>query len=182
MRVVDAQGQSCAAGLVGEIRVRGPGMFNGYYGESSQAGRDKDGWFVTGDLGTIEADGTFRFTGRSKDLLRVKGINVSPLEVEAVLLTHPGVEASYVIGLPADALEQRLVALIVPTDNEAVSESELRVLAADALSHYKRPEAYVFIGGKDVPLSATSKPQRDSLARLAMRRLASTNGQETAGD
>jgi fatty-acyl-CoA synthase len=172
MRIVDGQGQPCEAGRVGEIRVRGPGMFTRYHGESPQAGRDDDEWLITGDLGAIDADGTFRFTGRCKDLLRVKGINVSPLEVEGVLAEHPGVETCYVIGLPENALEQRLVALVVPTRTGAVTENGLRQRAERELSHYKRPDAYVFLERHDVPLSGTSKPRRGALAALAARRLA----------
>ena len=85
----------------GEIRVRSPGLFSGYYKQPAATGVDCDGFFMTGDRGDIDASGTFHFTGRSKDLLRVKGINVSPMEVEAVLGTHPAVEAVYVVGLPA---------------------------------------------------------------------------------
>jgi acyl-CoA synthetase (AMP-forming)/AMP-acid ligase II len=155
----------------GEIRVRGPGMFSGYYKMPSATGVDGDGFFMTGDHGTIDATGTFRFTGRSKDLLRVKGINVSPVEVEAVLGTHPAVEAVYVVGLPPDSPEQELVALVVAKPDAQVAEAELQAIAADALSHYKRPMRYVFIERSEVSLSGTSKPQRAALAALAAERV-----------
>jgi acyl-CoA synthetase (AMP-forming)/AMP-acid ligase II len=113
----------------------------------------------------------FHFTGRSKDLLRVKGINVSPMEVEAVLGTHPAVEAVYVVGLPPDGLEQQLVALVVAKPDAQVTEAELQSVAAEALSHYKRPRRYVFIERSEVSLSGTSKPQRTALAELAAQRL-----------
>jgi acyl-CoA synthetase (AMP-forming)/AMP-acid ligase II len=74
---------------VGEILVRGPGLFSGYYKEPPGTGLDGDGFFRTGDLGSLDRAGFLRFVGRSKDLLRVKGINVSPLEVETVLQSHP---------------------------------------------------------------------------------------------
>ncbi len=159
----------------GEILVRGPGLFSGYYKQAPGTGLDADGFFKTGDLGRVDPDGTFHFIGRSKDLLRVKGINVSPMEVEAVLSTHAAVEAVYVVGLPADGLEQQVIALIVPKPAAHVAESELRALAADALSHYKRPDRYLLIERRDVPLSGTSKPQRAVLAELAARRLAATS-------
>ena len=127
--------------------------------------------FMTGYLGCIDASGTFHFIGRSKDLLRVKGINVSPIEVEAVLSTHPAVEAVYVVGVPPDGLEQRVVALVVPKPGAHVVESELRAAASDTLSSYKRPEHYLLIQRADVPLSGTSKPQRRALAELAAERV-----------
>jgi len=100
----------------------------------------------------------------------VKGINVSPVEVEGVLAEHPSVEAAYVVGIPPDALEQQLVALIVAKPGESPTAEVLHAHATRALSHYKRPEEYLFIDRRDVALSATSKPQRSDLAALAMRR------------
>jgi acyl-CoA synthetase (AMP-forming)/AMP-acid ligase II len=171
LRIVDANGQPCAPGEVGEIRVRGPGLFSGYQKEVQGTGLDEMGFFLTGDLGRVGADGCLRFVGRTKDLLRVKGINVSPVEVEAVLAAHPEVESVYVVGVPPDAMEQRVVALFVGRGGRADLELELRKLAAEQLSHYKRPDAYVPIERTDVPLSGTAKPLRDALARLATRRL-----------
>lgn len=173
IRIVDPEGHPCPTGEVGEIRTRGPGLFSGYYKQASGTGLDRDGFFVTGDLGRFDDSGTLHFIGRSKDLLRVKGINVSPLEVEAVLGGHSAVDGAYVVGLPPDGLEQELVALIVPKEtDDPTLETELRALAREALSHYKRPQRYVFIDRSEVPLGGTSKPQRAGLAELAARRLA----------
>jgi fatty-acyl-CoA synthase len=172
LRILDAAGRVCKANQTGEVRVRGPGMFSGYYKQPPGTGLDREGFFVTGDLGRIDGNGTFHFDGRSKDLLRVKGINVSPLEVEAVLSTHPAVEAAYVIGLPPDGLEQRLVALIIARSAAApLTDAQLRAHAAEALSHYKCPEEYVFIDRSEVPLGGTAKPLRAALAELAAHRL-----------
>ena len=159
MRIVDAEGREVSCGEVGEIRVRGPGMFSGYHRQPAGTGRDRDGYFCTGDLGRIDAGGVFHFVGRSKDLLRVKGINVSPLEVESVLASHPAVESVYIVGLPLQALEQRLVALVIE-GAAGVGEVELRAFARHNLSHYKCPEHYLFLSRAEVPLGATSKPQR----------------------
>jgi fatty-acyl-CoA synthase len=173
IRIVDAAGHPCPAGETGDIRVRGPGLFSGYHKEPADLGLDGDGWFVTGDLGSVDAGGVFHFAGRTKDLLRVKGINVSPIEVEGVLARHAQVEAAYVVGLPAGGMEQRVVALIVSRREDASSlQAELDALARRQLSHYKRPEAYVFLKIEEVPLGATSKPQRAQLAEIAEKRLA----------
>lgn len=167
--VVDDNGMRCAAGTIGEVWVRGPGLFSGYYRESPALGRSMDGYFRTGDLGCIDDAGSFHFVGRSKDLLRVKGINVSPLEVEAVLAGHPDIEAAYVVGLPADGFDQTLVALVIARN--PLDEPALRQHAAQLLSHYKRPEAYVWLRREEVPLGQTSKPQRAQLAAIAAERL-----------
>ena len=173
LRIVDPSGQSCPPEVAGEVRVRAPGLFSGYCKQPAGSGFDAEGFFCTGDLGRIDRGGVFHFIGRSKDLLRVKGINVSPAEVEAVLGAHPDVEAAYVVGLPPDELEQEVVALIVSRNDAPLHADALRDLAARELSHYKRPAHYVHIGRDEVPLSGTSKPQRAALAALAAARLAS---------
>lgn len=156
--------------VAGEVRVRCPGLFSGYYKQPAGTGLDEEGFFRTGDLGRFDEAGGFHFDGRSKDLLRVKGINVSPVEVEGVLAQHPGVETAYVVGLPHEGQEQTVVALIVPR-GEVRPEAELREIAREQLSHYKRPEHYLFIARSDVVLGGTSKPQRAALADLASKRL-----------
>jgi fatty-acyl-CoA synthase len=174
IRIVTDDGEPCTAGDTGAIGVRGPGLFSGYYREPADMGLDAGGWFVTGDLGNLDREGRLHFIGRTKDLLRVKGINVSPLEVEQVLGTHANVEAVYVVGLPPDGLDQRLVALVVPRDTGASPAGvrhELQALALEALSSYKRPDDIVLIDRHEVLLGGTSKPQRAALATLAARRL-----------
>jgi fatty-acyl-CoA synthase len=173
LRIVGAGGVDCPAGESGEVLVRGAGMFSGYYGEAPAAALNPDGWFATGDLGRLDAAGRFHFTGRKKDLLRVKGINVSPVEVENVLAAQPDVEAVYVVGLPADAVEQCLVALVVSAPGRQATTAELQAVATERLSHYKRPEEYIFIDRTEVPFSGTSKPQRHALAALAAGRRSS---------
>ena len=176
MRMVNALGQACEADEVGEVRVQCAGLFSGYYKEPPGTGMDEDGFFRTGDLGRIDSDGRFHFVGRSKDLLRVKGINVSPVEVETVLAAHPAVESIYIVGLPLGGLDQRLVALFVHSASADASgsgdaadsvEAELRTHAASTLSHYKRPSEYIRLERREVPLGATAKPRRDVLAALA---------------
>lgn len=169
IRIVRADGTLSEADEAGEIQVRGPGLFRGYYKEAEGKGLTADGWFATGDIGSLDAQGVFQFSGRSKDLLRVKGINVSPVEVESLLATHGSVEAAYVIGLPVDGLDQEVTALIVPKGGD-FSLEQLRQFAREALSAYKRPSRYVVIQRSEVPLGATSKPQRQALAELAERR------------
>ncbi|MEO8603632.1 MAG: class I adenylate-forming enzyme family protein [bacterium] len=157
----------------GEVRVRGPGLFSGYHKQPPGTGVDADGFFCTGDLGRIDADGTFHFSGRSKDLLRIKGINVSPVEVESVLGAHPAVDSVYVVGVPPDGLDQELVALVVARDHAPLPEAALRAHAATTLSHYKRPTYYVALRRDEVPLGGTAKPHRAALAALATDRLRS---------
>jgi acyl-CoA synthetase (AMP-forming)/AMP-acid ligase II len=170
VRIADERGKPCDEGTTGEIRVRGPGMFSGYRGQAPGTGIDESGFFRTGDLGRMER-GRLYFVGRTKDLLRVKGINVSPVEVESVLAQHPAVENAYVVGLPAEGLEQQVVALVVVRGGRPLPEEDLRRLAAATLSHYKRPEIYIAVERCEIPLGATSKPRRQLLGEIAATRL-----------
>lgn len=169
LRIVDGEGRACPTDVSGDVRIRAPGLFSGYYKQPPGTGLDAAGFFASGDLGRIDAAGVFHFSGRSKDLLRVKGINVSPLEVEGVLAAHPAVDSVYVVGLPPDGLEQELVAVVVTRADAPLPEAALRSVAAKELSHYKRPARYVHLRHADVPLSGTAKPQRAALAELAAR-------------
>lgn len=173
IRITDEQGQPCPPDVAGEIRIHTPALFSGYYKQPPGTARDEHGFLRTGDIGCFDAAGRFQFAGRTKDLLRVKGINVAPAEVEAVLGAHPDVDGVYVVGLPPDGLEQEVVALVVTRGDRPLPEAALRRAATDGLSHYKRPTRYLQISHRDVPLSATSKPQRAQLAALATARLRS---------
>ena len=170
VRIVGEDGQECRPGDVGEIRVRGPGLFDGYEGQPPRTALDSSGFFCTGDLGVIDSQGDLHFVGRSKDLLRCKGVNVSPVEVESVLLQHPDIEAAVVVGLPPEALDQELVAVVVPRDGQN-REHEWREWCRSMLSPYKRPSVYVTVRREEIPLGATSKPQRKAVAELVLARL-----------
>lgn len=170
IRIVDAEGEPVGAGTTGEIRVLGPGLFAGYDGSPRGMGLDSRGFFCTGDLGHLDSNGKLHFTGRMKDLLRVKGVNVSPVEVEEVLARHPSVEAAYVVGLPADGLDQELVALVVARGSQE-DEQAWREWCARELSPFKRPSRYVVVRRDELTFGPTTKPQRAELARLARERL-----------
>lgn len=170
VRIVAEDGSTCGPGITGEIRVRGPGMFEGYEGEQEGTGFDAEGYFCTGDLGFLDDAGQLHFVGRKKDLLRCKGVNVSPVEVETILTQHPTVEAAFVVGLPPDGLDQRLVAVVVSRDGRS-HEPEWREWCARTLSSYKRPSAFIVVQRSEVPFGPTTKPLRTDLARLAAARL-----------
>src|SRR5258706_9508900 len=116
----------------GEIELRGPNVFRGYW-EREQATAEsftQDGWFRTGDLGTLDADGYLRIQGRSKELIITGGYNVYPREVEDVLREHPGVADAAVAGLP-DAEWGEVVAAWVVSAGEGLDLEALRAFAAE---------------------------------------------------
>ena len=104
----------------GEILVRGPNVFPGYWrrDEATRAAFTDDGWFRTGDVGALDADGYLRIVGRAKELIISGGFNVYPREVEDVLLEHPAVAEVAVVGEPSDEWGEVVVAVVVPATDE----------------------------------------------------------------
>ena len=152
----------------GEMSVRGPNVFGGYWERpiaTSEALVDSDDggypWFRTGDLGTID-DGYLTIRGRSKELIISGGFNVYPTEVEEVLLTHPGVAEVAVTGTPSDEWGEVVTAWIV-ADGPAPSAEELSVHTAERLAAYKRPRIVRVIDA--LPRNALGKVVRSELGR-----------------
>ena len=116
LRCLDAAGETLRAGEEGELVMRGPGVFIGYFGQQDLYDSliTDDGFFRTGDLARIDADGYVRITGRLKDLIIRGGVNISPAPIENALADHPGVDAVAVIGHPDERLGERICAVVVP--------------------------------------------------------------------
>jgi acyl-coenzyme A synthetase/AMP-(fatty) acid ligase len=145
VRVVDNAGNEVPVGHEGELRLKGPQCFVGYADAALDAGAfDGDGWLRTGDLGLIDANGNVRVTGRIKDAIIRNAENVSALEVENVLATHPGVADVAVIGVPDRSAGERVCAVVVPASADGVSlESLVQHCHSRGLSRYKHPERLV---------------------------------------
>ena len=122
LRCLDAGGGTLPVGEEGELAMRGPGVFIGYFGQQDLYDSliTDDGFFRTGDLARIDADGYVRITGRLKDLIIRGGVNISPAPIENALADHPDVNAVAVIGHPDERLGERICAVVVP-DGEAPS-------------------------------------------------------------
>jgi len=153
--------QPLAQGVEGEICVRGPGVISGYEGDvdaTSFAG----GWFRTGDLGYLDADGYLFITGRLRDTINRGGEKVAPREIEEVLLAHPAIRDAAVLGAPDPLYGQRVVAFVVPADPwNARTEAALRAYCAARLSAYKTPET--FYVATALPRNANGKLSRRAL-------------------
>jgi fatty-acyl-CoA synthase len=165
IRVVDpATGRPRRAGEVGEFRVKGH-VTPGYYEDPAQtrAAFDADGYFVTGDLGLIGDDGRVRFRGRLKEMIKTAGMNVAPLEVEAVLLSHAAVRQAYVVGVPDRARGEVVVAAVELRDGAAVSADALTAFCRERLAGYKVPARFVFRKADEFPRTPTGKVQKPRL-------------------
>ncbi len=147
VRVVDNREIELPVGREGELRLKGPQCFLGHADATLDADAfDNDGWLRTGDLGLIDANGNVRVTGRIKDAIIRNAENVSALEIENVLATHPAVADVAVIGVPDPSVGERVCAVVVPTSVDGVSlESLVQHCRSRGLSRYKYPERLVIV-------------------------------------
>jgi long-chain acyl-CoA synthetase len=144
-----------AGGGPGEIVVRGPNLFSGYWPDGA-GGPDADGWWATGDVAYADDDGDLHLVDRRTELILVSGFNVYPAEVEAVLASHPGVAEAAVVGRPDPARgDETVLAYVVPAPDAAPTERELLDWAARSLARFKLPAAVEFV--PELPRTATGK-------------------------
>ena len=173
VRFVDEDtGAPVAAGTPGLTEVRGY-ITQGYSGASADQNAKAftpDGWYRTGDIGLLNADGDFVFVGRVSEMIKRAGINVSPAEVEAVLRRHPSVDDAAVVGVPDAARGERIFAFVVPKAGMAFDATELLRHCGTEASKYKLPDHIEALDG--MPLTVTGKLQRRELKQRAIERAA----------
>ena len=155
----------CLQGERGEICVRGFSVFEGYYKQPEENDKafDAQGWFHTGDVGSLDEHGRIRFHGRIKDMLKVGGENVSPLEIEAWLTTHPEVVIAQVVGAPDPRLQEVVAAFVERVPGATVSEQDLIDYCSGQIASFKVPKIVRFV--TEWPMSAT-KIQKSELRKL----------------
>ncbi len=164
-RVVNDSGQELMAGDVGVIEVKGPNVFQGYWRMPEKTAEEfrKDGFFITGDLGSMDLEGRVTIVGREKDLVISGGYNVYPKEVERLLDELPSIAESAVIGVPHADFGEAVVAVVVPT-GAPVSDADLREALADSLARYKQPKAVFNL--EELPRNAMGKVQKAQLRKV----------------
>jgi acyl-CoA synthetase (AMP-forming)/AMP-acid ligase II len=160
-------GQAVGIDIDGEIWVRGPQVMKGYLNnpEATAATIDDDGWLHTGDIGHVDADGHLYIVDRLKELIKYKGFQVAPAELEGLLLTHPAVADAAVVGLPDEEAGEVPVGYVVLKPDESVSESELRTFIGDRVASYKQLRRVVFLDA--IPKSPSGKILRRILKEQA---------------
>jgi acyl-CoA synthetase (AMP-forming)/AMP-acid ligase II len=142
--ILDAEGAPLAAGETGEICVRGPGVFAGYHDNAEATAQAmRFGWFHTGDLGHVDAEGFVYITGRASDMYISGGSNVYPREIEELLLTHPAVAEACVVGMPDARWGESGVAVLVAAAGAVIDEAALRAHLDGRLARYKLPARFV---------------------------------------
>jgi acyl-CoA synthetase (AMP-forming)/AMP-acid ligase II len=174
-RVVDPDnGKDVAAGQVGEFWVRGYALMHGLYKREREETFTPDGWYRTGDLGHVDDDGHVHVHGRLSALIKSKGANVAPAEVEAVLNAAPGVRVAFVVGLEHAEFGQEVAAAIVVDDETALDVSELQAFVRERLSPYKVPSFITTIDEDEIPWLPSSKADARAITDLVGRRREAT--------
>jgi malonyl-CoA/methylmalonyl-CoA synthetase len=161
LRISDPDmGVPLSQGEIGMIEVKGPNVFAGYWNmpEKTAAEFRPGGWFITGDLGRIDADGYVQIVGRGKDLIISGGLNVYPKEVEAEIDALPGVVESAVIGLPHPDLGEGVTAVVATGGLTDLTETAVLAALSDRLARFKQPRKVIFVD--DLPRNAMGKVQK----------------------
>jgi fatty-acyl-CoA synthase len=173
LRIVDPDtGAPVAPGESGEIFVKGPTLMEGYYRVPREQTFTPDGFFKTGDLGYLDAQGCLHFATRLKDVIKTAGVNVAAVEVEEALAKHPAVKAAHVVGVPDSVRGENVAAFVTLNEGASASPDDLRQFCKQALASYKVPRHVFVIADADVPRTGTGKIAKPALRELAQRRLA----------
>ncbi|KIV51687.1 long-chain fatty acid--CoA ligase [Aneurinibacillus migulanus] len=162
-RVVDIEtGEDVLPGSVGELCVRGPQVMKGYWNcEEETHASLQDGWFFTGDIGSMDENGYFYIVDRKKDMIIASGFNIYPREIEEVLYEHPAVKEAVVIGVPDEYRGETVKAYIVMRKDEEVTNEELDKYCRKKLASFKVPHLYEF--RDELPKTAVGKILRRTL-------------------
>jgi acyl-CoA synthetase (AMP-forming)/AMP-acid ligase II len=166
-RVVDPdKGGDCPVGTTGELWFRGPFLMEGYYGRERHETFTPDGWYRTGDLFHVDADGFFYFHGRNGDMIKTAGANVSPREVEAAIADITGLVA-HVVGVDHPQRGQLVAAAVrVPPNGAPPDPDELRRALRKRLSAYKVPQRFLMLADDQVPMLSSGKLDARGLQEL----------------
>jgi long-chain acyl-CoA synthetase len=160
LRIADEQGEGVEGDDPGEILIRGGNLFSGYWPDGVD-GPDADGWYRTGDVGYVDADGDLFLVDRLRELIIVSGFNVFPSEVEEVLVAAPGVREAAVIGMPSEETGEAVKAFVVPQADSTVDVAAVRDYAEGRLARFKSPVEIEVVD--QLPHSVTGKVAKGRL-------------------
>ena len=173
VKVVSTEdGDTLPVGEQGEVCFRGYHVMRGYYGDKEATDKtiDTAGWLHSGDLGTMDADGYVRITGRLKEMIIRGGENIYPAEIEARLFEHPKVAQVAVFGLPDDYYGEEVMAWVQLHAGETATEEELRAWCTDGLAHFKVPRWIETV--ESFPMTVTGKLQKFRMREMALEKRA----------
>ncbi|MGH8807164.1 MAG: malonate--CoA ligase [Noviherbaspirillum sp.] len=163
LRVLNSDGRECAADEIGDIQVKGPNVFQGYWQMPEKTAEEftADGYFKTGDVGRFDADGYLTIVGRSKDLIISGGYNVYPKEIESFIDEMDGVTESAVVGVPHPDFGEAVTAVVVPRSGTTLAEADVIGFLKSKIANFKVPKRVFFL--PDLPRNAMGKVQKNLL-------------------
>jgi malonyl-CoA/methylmalonyl-CoA synthetase len=163
VRIAGPDGAAVPAGTTGEIELAGPNVFPGYWHRPEQTAEafTADGYFRTGDHGSLDADGYLTISGRGRDLVISGGLNVYPREVEILLDGLPGIAESAVIGAPHPDFGEAVLAIVVPGDGAAPTEAGIIAALKDRLAGFKVPKRVFIV--PELPRNSMGKVEKTVL-------------------
>lgn len=180
--VLDDDGKEVPRNAEGELCVKGPNVFRGYWG-NEKATHDaftEDGWFKTGDIVTVDDDGFIFIKDRKKDMIIIKGLKVFSAQVEAVICEHPAVEECAVIGVPDGRGGEFVKVYVVKKEGAELSDGEFRKFLKTHLDNYKRPRDFEFV--ESLPKNALRKVLKRELRKDAVAKLSARGAGASAED
>jgi fatty-acyl-CoA synthase len=171
LQLIDSEGRAVKQGEIGEVRVRGTNLMRGYWCASTQAAKEglNDGWFHSGDMGYLDAQGCLQIVGRNKDMIISGGENIYPAEIENALAAFPGLLECAVVGLPDERWGEVPVLVLVRASTAAgqnLSEAAVKTHLEAQIARFKLPRRVVFLD--ELPKSALGKVQKSILQKQMM--------------
>lgn len=158
-------------GQKGEMCIKGPTLMSGYLGKAPEECFDAEGYFCTGDGGFVDEEGRFFWEGRLTDMIKTGGANVSPVEVDDVIATYPGVKRTQTVGVPDDLLGEMVVACIVPIDGTELSEQDIIRHVKAEIASFKVPRRVLFFSDEDYAITGSEKVKTSVVRELATKQL-----------
>jgi acyl-CoA synthetase (AMP-forming)/AMP-acid ligase II len=169
LRVVDPDsGGLVPAGDEGELLIKGPTLMQHYLGKTPEQCFDADGWFHTGDIGHVDADGCLHWSGRRDEVIKTAGALVSPAEIEVALRAYPPVRLARVLSVPDERLGQLAVLCVELRDGATETAADVQGFLRERIAAYKVPKRVEFFGAGEIPLTASRTKVRDEELRVLL--------------
>lgn len=173
VKIIDPEtGDVLPIGQTGEIVAKGPTLMLGYLNIAPEDTFDAEGFIHTADAGYMNEAGHIFWKGRLGDIIKTGGANVSPSEIDSILMKHPSLQSTFTVGMEHDTLGEVVVSCVIASEGETLDEAEVRAFAKESLASYKVPRRVLFFTEEELPMTGSNKIRRPELKKLVAERLA----------